>query len=300
MIMPVREDAPTRLFEDGQRLLERLERAARGTRRRGDPESTHDVRVATRRLEAALDLWRSVLPGRRRRRARRALRALRRDLGPAREVEITLRLLRERFGALAADARIASTLLGDRLQQRAGRLEAQAARRCARRVVRRVRRRFELAWEGVVLDEGQGISFVEVGRARLARRRRRGRAALLEAAEGGINELLHTARVAAKRWRYMLERLAAADPATDTSEQVWLEAVQEALGRIQDLAVLRQRAVRLSPRLAPVDCGGSWEPMRSLLEGLEVERAEVVRKFRRLAGTTARGSPRSFEAGPAA
>lgn len=300
MIMPMPEDAPTRLIADGQQLLERLERAARRTRRRGDPESIHDVRVATRKLEAALDLWRSMLPRRRRRRARRALDALRRGLAMAREVEISLRLLRERFGTLPADARIASALLEDRLQQRLERLEARAARRCSRRVIGRVRRRLELTWQGVTVGEGPGISFLEVGRARLARRRNRSLAALSAAAQGDANEMLHTARVVTKRWRYMLERLAATDPTTDASEQGWLEAVQETLGRIQDLAVLRQRAVRLSPRLAPGGREGPSEPTRSLLRSLEAERAACVKKFCRLAARPAPGSSRPFEAGPAA
>ncbi len=300
MTMPMREDMPAGLVADGQRLLGRLERAARRTRRRGDPESIHDVRVATRKLEAALDLWRAMLPRGRRRRARRALQALRRDLAAAREVGISVNVLRERFATLPAAARIAAALLQHGLEQHLERLEARAARGCARRVIGRVRRRFELAWQGAAAGEALGSAFLEAGRARLAQRRSRGRAVLREAVEGGANEQLHAARVAGKRWRYVLERLAAADPTTDVSERAWLEAVLDALGRIQDLAVLRERAVRLSPRLAPPGGEGSWEPMRSLLESLEAERAEYVRRFRRLAATSAPGSPRPLEAEPRA
>jgi len=300
MIVPIREDAAATLCEDGQRLLGRLERAVRRTRRGGDPESVHDVRVATRKLEAALDLWRPMLPRRRRRRARRALGVLRRGLATAREASVSLNRLRERFGSLPAEARIAAALLQDCLQQRVERLEGRTARRCARRVVERVRHRFELAWEGLALGEASGPSFLEAGRARLSRRRRRGYAALAEAAAGGTNELLHSGRVAAKRWRYVLERLAAADPTTDISEETWLEAVQESLGRIQDLAVLRERAARLTHRLAPAGCEGSWEPMRSLLRSLESERAECVRMFRRLAAATAPESLRPSGTGPGA
>ena len=285
MIAPMRDVAPARLAGDRRRWLERLAVAARRIRRRSDPESVHDVRVATRQLEACLDLWRSSLPRRERRRARRALAALRRDLGPAREVRISLNLLRERLAALPPDARVAAAPLEGFLQERLERLEARAARRCTKRKIARVCRRVELAWEGVVLDVESEASFLEAGRTRLAERRRRAQAALREAARGPASEVLHSARVAAKRWRYTLERLAATDGSTELSERPWLMGVQETLGRIQDLAVLHQRAMRLSPRLAPAECEVASEPMRSLLGSFEIEREEFVRKFYRLAAS---------------
>ena len=300
MIMPMLEDTTTRLVADRRRLLGRLERAARRTRKRGQPEAIHDVRVITRQLEASLDLWRSILPRRRRRRARRALGALRRDLGPAREVRISLTLLHERFTALPPDARLAAALLQDFMRQRLERLDARAARRCARREIGRVRRRFEQVWEGDVLDGQPGMSLLEAGRARLAKRRNRGHMALREAAQSGANERLHSARVAAKRWRYMLERLAVTDPTADVSEQTWLKEVQEALGQIQDLAVLRQGAMRLGPRLALAECEVSSEAVQSLLESLEAERTECFRTFCRLAATGAPDRALPLEAVPAA
>ena len=289
MIVPVGQDAPARLIADRQGLLERLERAARRTRRRVEPEAIHDVRVATRRLEASLDLWRSILPRGRRRRARRALRALRRDLGPAREVRISLDLLRERFAALPPDARMAAAPLQDLLQEHLEPLEARAALRCGRRETGRLCHRVERVWEGIALVGEPGTSFLEAGRARLAKRRSGAQAVLREAAVSGANKRLHAARLAVKRWRYVLERLAATEPATDVSEQAWLRGMQGTLGRIQDLAELRGRALRLGPRLAPREIGVATEPMRSLLESFVAERAECVKKFHRLAATGAAG-----------
>lgn len=294
MIASSREGAAERLRRDRQRWLERLEDAGRRTRRRGDPESVHDVRVATRQLEACLDVWRSLLPRRRRRRARRALGGLRRDIGPVREVKTSLDVLRQRFTALPSDARVAAALIQDLLLRRLEPLEARAARRCGRGEMAQVRRRVERVWADVAIEPA--TAFLGAGSARLAERRRRGHAAVGEAARDASDEGLHRARVAAKRWRYALERIAATDPSTDVSEQIWLKAVQEALGKVQDLAGLRRRAMRLGPRLAPLGCGVSSEPMRSLLRSLEEERAEHVRKFLQLAAAAGSGAGRPFAA----
>jgi hypothetical protein len=97
----------------------------------------------------------------------------------------------------------------------------------------------------------------------------------------------------------MSKRLAAVGPATDVSEQTWLKVMQEALERTQDLAVLRKRAMRRTPRLAPADYEVSSEPMLSLVKDFEAERAECVRKSCRRASAAAPGSERSLEVGRA-
>ena len=285
----------TRLATDRHWLLERLEGAVRHARRRSDPEAVHDVRVTTRQLEAALDLWRSILPPRRRQRVRRTLRRLRRALAPAREVRICLGLLDQRFGALDPEARVAAARLQDLLQRRLERLDGRAARRCARSDMERLRGRFERTWEATASVLGFGTAALEAARARLEVRRARARAALRAAVQDTADERLHAARLAVKRWRYLLERFAAAEPDVDRSEQRWLKSVQDALGRIQDLAVLRERITRMCPPGAPPEATPSSGTLRSLVTGIDEERAERVREFGRLAAAAAHGAPHGPE-----
>jgi CHAD domain-containing protein len=283
MIGPPAETVAARLASDRDRLLARFDQAARRTRRRADSGAIHDVRVAARRLEAELDVWRSSLPGRRRRRARRALRDLRRALGPAREAQIGLDLLHERLQRLPPEARVAAALVQERLQRRLEALERRATGRCGPRDAGRVRRRLERAWPHPSAALGAESLRLQDARSRVGARRTRALAALGQATIRSTDEALHDARIALKRWRYALERLAAVDPATDTSEREWLATVQDALGRIQDLAVLRAHSARLK-RLPEVSgTPGGMEGLRGLLRALEEERTAHVSAFCRLA-----------------
>src|SRR5262245_35387608 len=55
---------------------------------RGDPDSIHGVRVATRRLQEALDLFAPILPERERERLRRRARRVRRNLAALRDADV--------------------------------------------------------------------------------------------------------------------------------------------------------------------------------------------------------------------
>src|SRR3989442_12183233 len=64
-----------------------------------DGEAIHDLRVATRRLQAALEVFASCLPERRRRRLEKRARKIRRGLGARRNAWVLVRLLgRSRAG----------------------------------------------------------------------------------------------------------------------------------------------------------------------------------------------------------
>jgi CHAD domain-containing protein len=65
-----------------------------------DLEHIHDLRVATRRAAAALDLFEDLLPKRRRKRMRKSLRKIRRTAGEARDLDV----FRTRLAAWAIDA----------------------------------------------------------------------------------------------------------------------------------------------------------------------------------------------------
>jgi len=70
-----------------------------------DPEHVHQLRVATRRARAALDIFAGCLPAKAHKRARRQLRDLRQAAGEARDWDVFLLTLAERQGKPAAKHR---------------------------------------------------------------------------------------------------------------------------------------------------------------------------------------------------
>lgn len=267
------------LAADRERLLGRLESAARRMRRRSDAEASHDVRVATRRLDALLDVWRALLPAKRRRRARRALRALRRALGPAREMRVGSELLRDRLPRVPAAARAAIGVVIERWERSLIGLEKDAAASAAPRAVRRIRRRIERAFPDLPGGPVADIRLAATGRARVLERRRRAVAGVRRAGEEPADERLHAARVAIKRWRYAIERVEAADPGPADPVREALVDFQTRLGRVQDLAVLRNEIRAIGARLDEAGIPEGAAAFRPLLEELEREREQAVEEF---------------------
>src|SRR5262245_59524621 len=86
-------------------------KARRCVQRRGDGEAIHDLRVATRRLQAALEFAGDRLPERPRQRLERRARSLRRSLGEVRNARVLLGLLKRGRRQLGdAEASFASRL----------------------------------------------------------------------------------------------------------------------------------------------------------------------------------------------
>ena len=270
----------TRLDDDVRRLVRRLASAAARVRQGADDQAVHDLRVAARRLDAALDLWRPLLRGRARRRARRGLNGLRRRLGPLREAEVDAATLRERLDGLSPETRIAASLLLARLARRVERGRLRAAAACAEDRIAPIRGQIARAFARRQSAAAAG-SPPEV-RARLERLERRERERA-HAASDPRDETLHRARVATKRLRYALERGAAVGPPFDATGEPArigrLAAVQEALGHICDLMALRDRVVRFSRRLAVVDpaAAAALEPLLGLIASQRDDAAGSIR-----------------------
>ena len=70
-----------------------------------DPENVHQLRVATRRADAALRIFRCCLPGKTYRSARARLRTIRRAAGAARDWDVLLIELRQRAGSSTGRSR---------------------------------------------------------------------------------------------------------------------------------------------------------------------------------------------------
>jgi CHAD domain-containing protein len=253
------------------RLLERLADAARRIRRGGDPESIHDLRVAVRRLEAGLDLWRDALRPARRRRAKQALRALRRRLGPAREAEVDAEILRAQMLEATPGTAVAATFALDRLDRRVRRRRQRAERECGRGRIERIVRRVRRACRAIPADPISDAGIRTAARARLERREVAARSALASAAGTGDAGELHGARIALKRWRYAEEWLEEAAPGSRAVDHDWLRTAQDALGRLNDLAALCRTLERWERGLNATHPRAA-APLRDLIERLVSER----------------------------
>jgi len=203
--------------------------ARRRVVRRGSGAAIHDLRVATRRLQAALEVFGPRLPERPRRRLDRRARRIRRQLGPVRNSRVLRAMLRRlRVRPDSDESRFVAGLVR-RLDRPAG-AKGGADRRALPGIGKRVRallRGMRGNPEGIAAPAGAALP----GRAEAVAR------AASTAGEGDP-ESMHRLRIAVKRYRYVLEVLAETGaPSLEPSIRGARE-VQRELGRLHDLDVL--------------------------------------------------------------
>jgi len=275
---------PDRLREGFERRAADLAAAARRVRTGADVEAIHDLRVAARRMAAALRVWRDLIPARVRRDASRSLRRLRRRLGPARELEVHVALTESHLPAqgpagTGAERSLVEVVL-ERLRERLARRRRAAMKRVSPRRLRRLLRPLEVAGSGIGEQlrqrPGTGVDAVAAER-RIAER---GTASLRDAVERPDDESLHQARIRIKRWRYALECLAEAIPDGPWRPVEPLRELQGALGNIHDRALLTQVFARHAFDPMPP---GDRAQLHALIGALVGERERALRKFQRLA-----------------
>src|SRR5262245_38770799 len=138
-----------RVEEGLARRTDELAAAARRVRSGTDPEAIHDLRVATRRLTAALRTWESLLPARAGEAACRGLRRLRRRVGEARGLEVHVALAEARRPGPGSRARPVVDALLERLRERLDKRRRQAMKRVSPRRLRRLIARIEAAASGL-------------------------------------------------------------------------------------------------------------------------------------------------------
>ena len=287
---PIDATAPARLPSvpaHVRRLGSTLESAAVRVRSGHDGEAIHDLRVATRRLSAALSTWAPGLELTARQRASRGLRRLRRRLSRAREREV----LGEQLAGRCAGESLAVRQVGltelERLERRVAAARARAARDARRRRIGRLVVQVEGCFDSLA---GEPVALIAAARERADRRRDAALDALASAAEGD-DEALHRARAAVKRWRYAVEALAegAGDPRGTGLHA--LRGLQQCLGAIHDAAVLRDY---LSRRALRAGAKGRGEHLQSLAW---LREKAVQARWRALEGLPAAaasvGAPRS-------
>ncbi|MEO5987304.1 MAG: CHAD domain-containing protein [Candidatus Eisenbacteria bacterium] len=272
------------------RRAARLMRTASRVRQDQDPGAVHDLRVAIRRLEAALFVWQRLLAAKPLRRTMRTLRSLRRKAGATRESELHAMLIRTHLEAAPAEFRDALEHVIEMLEERrnldATKLRVRVAPWRIERLTRRLRR--------TLRPLASALPFVHDPErdalARVEQQRRRALTALLEAHPSASDTALHEARLWVKRWRYAEEALTAAGGPEIAGDET-LRELQQVLGEIQDRATLRVRALELVNEQVRRDNTSGAAALQWLITQLESERLDAVERFRSRPQPVDRGSP---------
>lgn len=285
---------PGRLEESFERRSAEFAAAARRVRTGSDPESIHDLRVATRRLVTVLRVWKALVPARARRAAERALRRLRRRIGRARELEVHIALLEERLPAHGATDRSVAAEALERFRERLTCRRRSAARLVSPRRLKRLMRRVETAGAGLGAPRPGRPGAPPVALAVERQLAEQAVTALKNASEHPDDVSLHEARVTIKKWRYTLECLNETVPGPARQPVRPLRRIQGELGDAHDRALLRELLERVARRAEPTDDGGE---VLLVISRLELERERAVRRFKRLAATLIE---RSRDAAPGA
>jgi CHAD domain-containing protein len=201
-----------------------------------DPEYVHNLRVGTRRAQAAVRAFRDWLPPRRARKLRRDLRRIRSAAAEARELDVLLQRLTP-WAAAKGDDASAALVARVRAERRAVQPKLERIhRRCQRRGFERQTARLldKLRWRG-------GRRRGDEPELRLAalRQLRSAAARFFDAARGNLEDInrLHCVRLRGKHLRYAMELFTSAFEASFRDELYPLVAqVQEYLGTINDHA----------------------------------------------------------------
>jgi CHAD domain-containing protein len=232
-----------------------------------DVEHVHQLRVGTRRADAALRIFRSQLPRRVYRSARGHLRTIRRAAGAARDWDVFLLALNDRHREAAAPEQPGlDFLIGYALGQRQAaqaqlssvdESEGEELGPQVQEIVEAVR---------VHEEEKEDARLIDLARPLLSQMLHN----LHRTASGDLKnyEQLHQVRIAGKRLRYAMEVFADCFPQEFKEEYYPLvEEMQDILGRANDSHVAGIRLGALRERLR-AHMPDLWEQLKPGIEGL--------------------------------
>jgi CHAD domain-containing protein len=109
----------------------------------GDVERVHDMRVATRRLRAALEVFEPCFPSKHHRKALKRVKALADALGGRRDLDVEIELLEGLVGEAAEADRGALTALTDELRAGQRRANENLTPFVARKRLKKLRKRLD-------------------------------------------------------------------------------------------------------------------------------------------------------------
>ena len=241
-----------------------------------DPECVHDLRVAARRMRAALRCFAAALPRAWGRRTLAELQWIARAMSRLRDLEVSLEILRKDRRRLPPKCRAGADRIAVRLESRRGAAQRQVieamdsarGRRLGATLGRFFRRR-----GAAPARRAPDPADLLIGRHRKVRRLLREMAPLPTAAE------LHTLRIQLKKLRYACEFLAGhyGGPVGELADR--LARIQDVLGAHHDEEVLSALLRRFrAPALAPA-LGALQQRRRQRLLALQQSCARALRKL---------------------
>jgi CHAD domain-containing protein len=273
-------------------------RERRRVRRSGGIEAIHDLRVATRRLEALLRIGRPWLPEREWDRLRRRSRRIRRGLARRRDADVLARWVGARVRFLPGIHRSAALAIAGRLRAGARHpADGEHARSAGRSIpVPGIRRRID-----ALLRAANRARVPIAARAvREAKAVLQAAVPLVEGARRGEAEGVHLLRLAIKRYRYALEVAADSGHPGIAAAIAGARRLQGCLGRVHDHDVMagrlralpawrdgRRRDLRRDP------WRGARPAITALLIGLDAGRRRALADLRRALDRLARGGCRT-------
>lgn len=290
-----------RVTDDLARLYSDLASAARRVRRGHDRDAAHDLRVASRRMASALDVWAGLLPGRRAERVQKQLRKLRRAAGSLRDAEVQRDLLARTASGLPHYSRLAVEDLSRRMERRMLARIRPTARAARKKRLGRLERALDRSLRSLERPGGAASARADAI-ARVTELERIARSALASALRDRQDDALHAARIAVKRWRYGLESLRPLDPlgaiaaARRAPALIETRALQRALGRLHDLAELREAIEKRIEQLLERERRAEAEALQEALPVIERERERPLAELQGLV-TTRRSVSRRRAAG---
>lgn len=269
---PFAESARRSLRRHFEKMLAREAEVRSGE----DPEDVHQMRVATRRLRASLQVVAPVFEEKRVRQFRRKLRATADVLGNVRDADVFLEHLRAYRETLKSPRKaslddLIAAVEAERAVARTALLVELDTKRY-RRFKHEVARFLTTYGEGVVAqaEHGGPLRLRDLAGS-LVWRRYEDLRSFEVIFPGAPDEQLHEMRIAGKRLRYTLEFFA--DALGDEVDACLkpLADLQEALGSLQDSVVARERIERLGMSNTP--------GARAYLARREAERTRMLRQL---------------------
>jgi len=239
-------------------------------RRGAGADPIHQLRVASRRLQEALDTLAPYLPEGPRRKLHRRARRIRRFLGELRNADVMVELASDLMGRLSVSERTVLRPFHAKLQAEATGLRRRAIHRRGPPVPG-VRKRI-----GRLLEElppSSADSLDSRGDAILSERISELSTALESATRGGATAM-HRLRIAVKRYRYALEFLETAGRKELKGAIQETRSLQGELGHLHDLDVLLEILRKEQPIPA----------IRRLDRRLRAERKNQIVKIRGVLG----------------
>ncbi len=231
-------------------LSEALAKNAARVLEKNDPEAVHDLRVATRRLRAALELGAEVSGRKKAERLRKELRRLGRALGELREADVNAAMLREltipptASLETAREALLAAAIAEARRLRR--RVQRSLKKADAPRLVQDIRS-YAKSLRGSRPDAAPAAAF---GREQIERRRVPVLSACAQSRRSPTPQNLHLLRIAAKKFRYAVDLLSLAfEPRQRSRIRARLKSFQDLLGRYHDCVVLQSEIRRRRSRM---------------------------------------------------